>query len=174
MKKLITLFLILSVVAAQAQMSWSNESYATMQENCRILGKSTSAENVQKALNEALKNAYTYPANPVRDKEGSVLAKRLNIWKLKGKTGNYWNKWDYIVTVDVVWGETPPEIKHPEFSEKVLVTGNYTVPQDIKPSHKFYRPTLKEYKKLDKTAQTWVDNGGLLLKKMTASEIKKL
>lgn len=174
MKTFILLSLMLLGVMAQAQIrTWEPSAFAAMQENCRILAKPTTAENVQKALGEAMKNAFTYPANPVQDKEGDVPAKRLNIWKLKGKTGAFL-KWDYIVTVDVVWGQTGIEMPHPEFAERTLITGNYIVPQDIKPTYKFYRPTLKEYKKLSPELQKRVDMNLLLLKKLTKGELKKM
>ena len=180
MKNLITLLFLALCVSAQAQRGWSPESFAKIQEGARIVGQPTDNASVQKYLDEAMQRCFTFPTNATQDKQGNIPARKVNIWLPKGRLdGSFLAPWNYIITVDLVWGNVPSEIKHPNFPDKILVTGNYLVPQSEliragRVTHKFFRPTLAQYKKLTPEQKTWVDNGGLILGKLTKAELKKL
>ena len=177
MKNLITLLFLALCVSAQAQRGWSPESFAKMQEGARIVGQPTDNASIQKYLDEAMQKCFTFPTN---DKQGNIPARKVNIWLPKGRLdGSFLAPWNYIVTVDLVWGNVPSEIKHPNFPDKILVTGNYLVPQSelIKAgrvTHKFFRPTFAQYKKMTTDQQRFVDAGGLVIGKITKAELNKL
>ena len=153
-------------------LGWTPESFGKMQEAARIVGLPTDDASVQKYLDESLKNCFTF--------EGNLAAKKVNIWLPKEPTKNtFVSSWAYIITVDLVWGNSPTEIVHPLFPDKRLKNGNYLVPQSEliklgKFTHKFFRPTFSQYKKLSAEQKAWVDSGGLILGKLTKTELKKI
>lgn len=174
MKKLLILCLVLLGVVAQAQRGWSGEAFAEFQENARIVGKPTDNVSIEKYMNDAMKNCFVYPNPAIADKAGNVPAKKINIYKVKGKVkGGFYFAWDYIVTFEPIWGNVKTEIKHPLFSDVTLVSSQYQVPQDLVPDYIFYRPTLAQFKKFSLEDKTFASNGGIFLKKITKVERKK-
>lgn len=76
-----------------------------------------------------------------------------------------------IVTVDRDDGVTPMTTPH-RYAEPdtdcdgLLYSSWYKVPQDLTPSHEWYRPDASEYEGLDVVSRQHCDDGGLLLRRI--------
>lgn len=71
-----------------------------------------------------------------------------------------------MVTRDVDKGVTPFLTACPREACKGWAQSSmYRVPQDISPSHEWYRPTREEFDALDNASKQYCGNGGLLLRK---------
>jgi hypothetical protein len=174
MRKLIILLFVLSGVAAQAQRGWSPEAFSEFQENARIVGKPIDNVSIEKYMNDAMKNCFVYPNPAIADKAGNIPAKKINVYKVKGKVkGGFYFAWDYIVTLEPLWGNVKTEIKHPLFSDITLVSSLWQVPQDLVPGYIFCRPTLAQFKKLSTEDKNFASNGGIFFRKITKAELKK-
>lgn len=91
------------------------------------------------------------------DQNGFQKSDRLNIYT-DGENRT-------IVTVDINTGITPYVINDKE-TDRLLKSLCYLVPQDIKPTHEWYRPTLEEHKLLPMNMREHVSKGGLVLRKI--------
>ena len=176
MKKFIILLLVLSGVVAQAQRTWSPTAYAVFQDNARIVGRSTSPDSIQKYMDDVMKNCITPPLNPIYNKDGYVVAKKINLYKVSGKPmGAFYPRWEWIVTVDLVQGASPYEIKVKVGKDTLsYFSSSYQVPQNLKPEYKFVHYTKKEYDKASKMDKLAIENGRLNLKKITKADLKAL
>jgi hypothetical protein len=92
-----------------------------------------------------------------KDENGNSKAKRLNIYT-DGKDA-------YFVTVEINQGTAPLMLKMP--NTKILMKSLcYIVPQDIEPTHEWYKPCLEEHKLLQREMREHVAKGGLLLRRI--------
>lgn len=167
MKKLIILLLMLSGVATQAQVTWGEEGRKMMEQSFRIVGKQVTPRAIQSEITKMDKNSFKT--------NGKEECLRLNIYYDYSRLGKRFDlvEGDYLVTVDVIWGNAPTGIVHPK-TGKYLVSSSYVVPQDLTPTHEFYRPTEAQRKKLSEQDRQLVRDGGLLMRKATAATKKKL
>lgn len=176
MKTTLTLLLVLSGVVAQAQRTWEPTAYAEFQENARIVGRSTSPDSIRKYMDDVMQKCYTPPVNPIYNKDGYVIAKKINLYKVAGKSlGAFYPRWQWVVTIDLVQGAVPYEIKIKSGKDTLsYFSTHYQVPQNIKPEYKFVHYTKKEYDKASKADKLAIENGRLNLKKITKADLKAL
>lgn len=169
MKKLLILFLCLLGVAAQAQIkiTWGEEGRKMMEQAYKITGKQITPQAIQKDIMKMDSNSFK--------PNGKPECLRLNIFYDYSRLGKRFDliEGDYLVTVDVIWGNAPIEIIHPKTGKR-LISNSYVVPQDIEPSYEFYRPTEAQRKKLSEKDRQFVRDGGLLMQKVTTATKKKL
>lgn len=167
MKKLIILLLCLWGVSAQAQVTWGEEGFRLMEQSFRIVGYPVTTAVIRNEIVKMDKNSFK--------PNGKEECLRLNIYYDYSRLGKRFDlvEGDYLVTVDVIWGNAPTGIVHPT-TGKYLVSSSYVVPQDITPTHEFYRPTEAQRKKLSEQDRQLVRDGGLLMRKATAATKKKL
>lgn len=167
MKKLIILLLCLWGVSAQAQVTWGEEGFRLMEQSFRIVGYPVTTAVIRNEIVKMDKNSFK--------PNGKEECLRLNIYYDYSRLGKRFDlvEGDYLVTVDVIWGNAPTGIVHPT-TGKYLVSSSYVVPQDITPTHEFYRPTEAKRKKLSEQDRQLVRDGGLLMRKATAATKKKL
>ena len=169
MKKLLLFLTCLLAVAAQAQIkiTWGEEGRKMMEQAFRIVGKQITPQAIQSEIVKMDLNSFR--------PNGKEECLRLNIYYDYSRLGKRFDliEGDYLVTVDVIWGNAPTGIVHPK-TGKYLVSNFYVVPQDIAPSYEFYRPTEAQRKKLSEKDRQFVQDGGLLMKKVTTATKKKL
>jgi hypothetical protein len=169
MKKLITLCLILLGVTAQAQtqVSWGDEGFRLMEQSFRIVGYPVTSAIIRNEIIKMDRNSFR--------PNGKDECLRLNIYYDYSRLGKRFDlvEGDYLVTVDVVWGNAPTGIVHPK-SGKYLVSSSYVVPQDIVPTYEFYRPTVAQRKKMPEKDKEFIHNGGIMMRKITAATKAKL
>lgn len=167
MKKLIILLLCLWGVSAQAQVTWGDEGFRLMEQSFRIVGKRVTPEAIQSEIIKMDANSFK--------PDGKEECLRLNLYYDYSRLGKRFDpiEGDYIVTVDLAWGNAPTGIVHPK-TGKYLVSMSYVVPQDLVPTYQFYRPTEKQRKKLSKADAGLVREGGLLMQKVTTATKKRL
>lgn len=167
MKKLIILLLCVWGVSAQAQVTWGDEGFRLMEQSFRIVGYPVTPALIR---NEIIKmDANSFKPN------GKDECLRLNIYYDYSRLGKRFDpiEGDYLVTVDLAWGNAPTGIVHPK-TGKYLVSSSYVVPQDLIPTYQFYRPTASQRKKLPEKDREFVRNGGLFMQKVTAATRKRL
>lgn len=167
MRKLLALLLCLWGVSAQAQVTWGEEGFRLMEQSFRIIGYPVTPAGIR---NEVVK----MDANSFKP-DGKEECLRLNLYYDYSRLGKRFDpiEGDYIVTVDLAWGNAPTGIVHPK-TGKYLVSMSYVVPQDLIPTYQFYRPTEKQRKKLSEKDREFVRNGGLLTQKVTTATKSKL
>lgn len=124
------------------------------------------SEKEQFAICDDILLAITQQSNPPEeyDKNGFRVARRLNIYT--DGDGNS------IITVDVNLGVTP-FVTFDKRVNKHLKSLCYLVPQDIEPSHEWYKPTHEEVLTLPKELKEHVANNGLLLRLVGAEFVPK-
>ena len=134
----------------------------------RIFPKSI--EGQEKVVNEILEGLQK-PVVEEYDENGFQKCYRLNI---------YMDVQHSMITVDINLGNSALIVKHHE-TGRMLKSLCYLVPQDITPTHEWYRPTMEEHKLLPRDMREHVSNGGLMLRKIGQSfkttfkqQIKKL
>lgn len=69
------------------------------------------------------------------------------------------------ITIDKDDGTTPFMASCPE-CKSIAFSSFYNVDQDLIPTHEWYRPEEKELENLDEETQEYVNNGGLLLRRI--------
>jgi hypothetical protein len=176
MKNLITLCLILLGVAAQAQRDWHISAFADFTENARIVGAPTDNASIKKYMDESMLRCYTYPQNPTYTKEGYQVARKINVYKVAGKhAGAFYHAWEWVVTVDLVQGNSPSEIKLKQGKDTLTyVSCNYMVPQHLKPKYKLVHYTKKEMDKADPSIKQAIKYGLLNRKPITKADLTAL
>ena len=116
-------------------------------------------EGQEKSVNEVLEGLQK-PVVEEYDENGFQKCYRLNI---------YTDSEDLVmITVDVNFGKSALIVKHHE-TGRMLKSLCYLVPQDIVPTHEWYRPTMEEHKLLPRDMREHVSNGGLMLRKIGQS-----
>lgn len=116
-------------------------------------------ESQKKAVSDIMQSLQK-PVAEEYDDNGFQKCNRLNI---------YTDGQDLVmITVDVNIGKSALIIKHHE-KKRMLKSLCYLVPQDIVPTHEWYRPTMEEHKLLDRDMREHVSNGGLMLRKIGQS-----
>jgi hypothetical protein len=167
MKNLLFIYLVLLGVTAKAQVTWGEEGAKMMEQAFRIVGKQVTAQAVQSEITKMDSNSFR--------PNGKEECLRLNIYYDYSRLGKRFDtiEGDYLVTVDVAWGNAPTGIVHPK-TGKYLVSNSYVAPQDLIPAYEFYRPTEAQRKKLSEKDRQFVRDGGLLMRKVTTPTKKKL
>ena len=147
--------------------TWGDEGNKLMEQAFRIIGKQVTKQAIQEEINKMDVNSFK--------PNGEESCLRLNIYYDYERLGKRFDilDGDYLITVDVAWGNAPTGIVHPK-SGKYLVSMSYVVPQNITPVYEFYRPTIAQRKKLSEANKQFVRDGGLLMRKTTAATKKKL
>jgi hypothetical protein len=72
----------------------------------------------------------------------------------------------HIVTVDRIKGTTPMMLgcRAKQGCTGTMMSHGYSVSQDLTPTFEWYKPTGKQYKKLDAGMKQHVDFGGLVIR----------
>lgn len=158
---------MLSGMAAQAQVTWGDEGRKMMEQSFRIVGKQVTPESIQSEIIKMDANSFK--------PDGKEECLRLNLYYDYSRLGKRFDpiEGDYIMTVDLAWGNAPTGIVHPK-TGKYLVSMSYVVPQDLVPTYQFYRPTEKQRKNMSEEDRKSAREGGLLMQKVTSSTKKKL
>lgn len=167
MRKLLVLLLMLSGAATQAQVTWGDEGRKMMEQSFRIVGKQVTPEAIQSEIIKMDANSFK--------PNGKDECLRLNLYYDYSRLGKRFDpiEGDYIVTVDLAWGNAPTGIVHPK-TKKYLVSMSYVVPQDLVPTYQFYRPTEKQRKKLSEEDRKLARDGVIFMQKVTAATKSKL
>ena len=154
-------------MAAQAQVTWGDEGRKMMEQSFRIVGKQVTPESIQSEIIKMDANSFK--------PDGKEECLRLNLYYDYSRLGKRFDpiEGDYIMTVDLAWGNAPTGIVHPK-TGKYLVSMSYVVPQDLVPTYQFYRPTEKQRKNMSEEDRKSAREGGLLMQKVTSSTKKKL
>ena len=81
-----------------------------------------------------------------------------------------------FVTIDLVEGTTPFMLRCLHCKDSSAQSSCYKVPQDLLPTHEWYKPDEAEYAKLDSDPNTkeHVDMGGLLVRPVPEETLKAL
>lgn len=155
------------------EIKWDENGKELMKQSIKIVNQKMTNEEIEKQMILMDKNSFKLNSP---DKNGDIKCLRLNVYydpeRLKTNKRFDSISGDYIVTVDVIWGNAPVEIIHPK-TKKRLVSSSYVVPQNLVPKYEFYRPTEAQRKKLNVEDLEFVRDGGLLMRTST-SKTKKL
>lgn len=147
--------------------TWGDEGNKLMEQAFRIIGKQVTIQAIQKEIEKMDINSFK--------PDGKEECLRLNIYYDYDRVGKRFDliEGDYLITVDIAWGNAPTGIVHPK-TGKYLISMSYVVPQNITPTYEFYRPTEAQRKKLSEVNRQLVRDGGLLMRKITSATKKKL
>ena len=167
MRKLLALLLMLSGVSAQAQVTWGDEGFRLMEQSFRIVGYPVTIAGIRSEV--AKMDANSFKPN------GKEECLRLNLYYDYSRLGKRFDpiEGDYIVTVDLAWGNAPTGIVHPK-TGKYLVSMSYVVPQDLVPTYQFYRPTEKQRKNMSEEDRKSARDGVIFMQKVTTATKSKL
>lgn len=170
MKNTLTLLFVLSGVVAQAQSrTFLPIEKELMQQSLVILGQRATEEDITREL-------FRRDSMLAENAKKGVL-NHVNLYYLQSRKGKYFNPLfgDYIVTLQNVRGIAPNKIPHPTIKDSTLQSSYFYVPVgQFKPEYLFYAPTKAQIKKLKGKDLETVREGGLLLRKMTKADRKKL
>lgn len=176
MKTKLTLLFSLSyffALAQIAQITWDESGKQLMRQSVKIVNQKMDENEINRQMILMDKNSFQL-GKP--DKNGDIKCLRLNVYYDPERFAQ--NKrldpiqGDFVVTVDVVFGNTPVEILHPK-TKKRLVSASYVVPQNLTPKYEFYRPTLAQRKKMTLAEIEFIRSGGLALRAITTKTRKE-
>lgn len=176
MKTKLSLFLILFSFPylVFCQVKWDENGKQLMRQSVKIVNQKMTESEINAQMVLMNKNSFQL-GKP--DKNGDIQCLRLNLYYDPERFAQ--NKrldpvqGDYIVTVDVIFGYTPVEILHPK-TKKRLVSASYVVPQNLRPTYEFYRPTATQRKNMSADEIEHIRSGGIVMKKITAKTLSQI